>query len=217
MDLTPARAATLRSRGGALGSAALVGPSRSGAPLASASSTGTIGCPDSGDAVSRWLGEDPAARDALPEPSQRTSRSSTSARTGSRATSSRSSARAPRRGSRSSSTRTAWAIRDGRAIGHGGRESPAPIAPSCGRPRALPERVLQAVGRRVGRPTERDLGGPATTPSTRLTSRPTERHRRAARPGPAARRRSDAGIPPRARTRHARRARARRIRTPSCS
>ena len=103
------------------------------------------------------------------------------------------------RGARSSSTRTASRTPAGRASGRTSstRRSAAPL--DVGRPRRLPERVQQAVGRRVPRRAARGRGRSSRTPSTSTRSR-----RGRCRPGGAgraARRRPDPGVPARARAR----------------
>ena len=113
---------------------------------------------------------------------RRTSRSSTSARRGSRATSARSSGSRAGAGARSSSTRTAsrypgWA-------GDAHRRAQRAAATRASRAAdhvALPERVLQAVGRRVPRRADADRGRSSRTRSTSTASR---RPRDAARAGP---------------------------------
>ena len=87
--------------------------------------------------------------------------------------------------------------------GHRGCESPDPITALGRRPRPLPERILQAVGRRVGGSIGGNLG--RASQRGRYRSFHPRRADASRRSGPVARRRSDADVPPRARTRHARR------------
>ena len=103
-----------------------------------------------------------------------TSRSSTSARRGCRATFARCSGTRGGARSRSSSTRTASATRAGRGATRRTFNRPLRTRARRGRARPLPERVLQAGGGRVRRPSRRARGRSSTTRSTSRHFTPAE-------------------------------------------
>ncbi len=123
--------------------------------------------PAPGRSRRRRNGEVPAPRDALPEPSDgllaALSRLDLASARPAAAPSARAAAAHPGR----RSTRTASGIRAGR---HGDDRSGQPtcirLAARRGRSRPLPERVLQALGGRVGRPSRAGPGRSFTTRST---------------------------------------------------
>ena len=152
---------------------------------------------------------------ALPEQPDGLLARSTSGRRGCRATSGRFCGLRDVAARRSSSTRTASRTRAGPAATPTALNDPLRRARSRCRPRRVPERVLQALGRRVPRKAARHLGDPPQR--GRHDALHAGAGAPAGRSGAASRRRSDAGVPARARAPDARRSSSDPARRADCS